>query len=144
VSEVDCQRRGSHSAAVVKLNLIRLIGRSNLTVPLQLRDFINERGMRPGLSGSSGLCVRDDVGCCLFDHAEPDELQLTDDRGLPCTGRAGYNEPSHVVSFLKAKYDHVLASLPRESYFSSVLHIGRRRMSRLHAQAPTVMFELKR
>src|SRR5262249_23566208 len=95
------QRRGTYSAAVVKLNLIRLIERSNLTVPLQLRDFINERGMRPGLSGSSGLCVRDDVGRCLFDHAEPDELQLTDDRGLPRAGRAGYNEPSHVVSFSK-------------------------------------------
>ena len=34
VPEVDCQRRGTHPATVVKLNLIRLIRRSNLTVPL--------------------------------------------------------------------------------------------------------------
>jgi hypothetical protein len=63
VPEVDCQRRGTHSATVVKLDLIWLIRRSNLTVPLQISDYVNERGMR-----SRG---GDDASSCLFDYAEP-------------------------------------------------------------------------
>ena len=72
--EVDCQRRGTHSATVVKLNLVGLIRRSNLTVPLQISDYINERGMRPGLNRSLGLRGGDDVSSCLFDYAEPVEF----------------------------------------------------------------------
>lgn len=68
--EVDCQRRGTYGAAVVKLNLIWLIRRSNLTVPLQMSDFINERGMRPGFNPSLGFRGGDDGSSCLFDHAE--------------------------------------------------------------------------
>jgi hypothetical protein len=55
--------------------------------------------MRPGLNGSVGLCCGDDVSSCLFDYAEPVEFQLTDDRCLPCTWRAGDDEPSHLVFF---------------------------------------------
>src|SRR5260221_638237 len=64
-----------------------------------MSDCINERVMRPGLDRSLGLRGGDDVGSRLFDYAEPVELQLTDDRRLPCTRRAGDDEPSHVVSF---------------------------------------------
>jgi len=39
----------------------------------------------------------DDVSSCLFDNAEPVEFQLTDDRSLACTRRAGDDEPSHVI-----------------------------------------------
>ena len=58
----------------MKLNLIRLIRRSNLTVPLQMGDSINERGMHPGLNRSLGLRGGDDVSSCLFDYAEPVEF----------------------------------------------------------------------
>jgi hypothetical protein len=51
--------------------------------------------MSPEFNRSVGLRGGDDVGSCLFDHAEPIELQLTDDRGLPSTGRAGDDEPFH-------------------------------------------------
>ncbi len=72
--EVDCQSRSTHGATVVKLNLIWLIRRSNLTVPLQISDYTNERGMRPGLNRSLGLRGGDDVSICLFDYTEPVEL----------------------------------------------------------------------
>jgi hypothetical protein len=55
--------------------------------------------MRPGLCYSLGLRSGDDVSRSLFDYAEPLALQLTDDRCLPCTWRAGDDEPPHVVSF---------------------------------------------
>jgi hypothetical protein len=58
----------------VKLKLIGLIRRSNLTVPLQISDYINERGIRPGLNRSSGLRGGDHVGSRLFDYAEPIEF----------------------------------------------------------------------
>ncbi len=58
----------------MKLDLIGLIRRSNLTVPLQIGDFINERGMRPGFNLSLGLRGGDDVSGCLFDYAEPIEF----------------------------------------------------------------------
>ena len=91
--EVDCQGRGTDNATVVKLNLIRLIGCSNLTVPLHISDFINERGMSPGLNRSLGLRGGDDVSSCLFDYAEPVEFELADDRCLPSARRAssGYS-----------------------------------------------------
>lgn len=66
--------RGTHNATVVKLNLIRLIRRSNLTVPLQIGDQINARGMRPGLNRSLSLRGGDDISSGLFDYAEPVEL----------------------------------------------------------------------
>jgi hypothetical protein len=69
--EMDCQRRGTHSATVVKLNLIGLTGSSNLSGPLQLGDCINERGVRPGLNQSLGVRHGDDVSSRLFDYAEP-------------------------------------------------------------------------
>lgn len=71
VPEVGCQRRGTHSATVVKLNLIGLIRRPNLTISLQARDYINERGMGPGLNRSLGLRGGDDGCSCFFDYAEP-------------------------------------------------------------------------
>lgn len=55
VPEVDRQCRGTHNATVVKLNLIWLIRRSNLAVLLQISDYINERGMGPGLKRSLRL-----------------------------------------------------------------------------------------
>ena len=81
--EVDCQRPGTHSATVVKLDLIWLIRRWNLTVPLQISDYINERGTRPGLNRSLGLRGGEDASSCHFDYAEPIEFQLTEDRCLP-------------------------------------------------------------
>ena len=74
VPEVNCQGRGTHNATVVKLNLIRLIRGSNLTVPLQIGDQISERGLRPGLNRALGLRGGDDVSSGLFDYAEPVEL----------------------------------------------------------------------
>lgn len=58
----------------MKLNLIGVISRSNLTVPLQISDYVNERGMRPGLSRSLVLRGGDDVCSCLFDNAESVEF----------------------------------------------------------------------
>lgn len=74
MSEVDCQRRRTENATVVKLNLIWLIRRSNLTVPLQMSDYINERGIRPGLNRPLGLRGGDDVSGGLFDDAESVEF----------------------------------------------------------------------
>jgi hypothetical protein len=48
--------------------------RSNLTVPLQIGDYINERRMRPGLNRSLRLRGGDDVSTGLFDYAEPVEF----------------------------------------------------------------------
>ena len=101
VAEIDCERRGAHRATVVKLNLVGLIRRPNLTVPLQIGDYINERGVQPGLNRSLGLCGGDDVGSRFFDNAEPVEFQLTDDRRFACTWRAGNDESFHVVYFFK-------------------------------------------
>ena len=58
----------------MKLNLIGLTRRSKLTVPLQMRDGIDERGIDPGLNRSLGLRGGDDVSSCLFDYAEAVEL----------------------------------------------------------------------
>ena len=74
MSEVDCQRSGTDRATVMKLNLIGLMRRPDLAVPLQLSDCVNEPGMRPGLNRSLGLRGGDDVRSCLFDYAEPVEL----------------------------------------------------------------------
>ena len=94
VPKVDCQRRGTDHATVVKLNCIRLIRRSNLTVPLQMRDGIDERGMSPKFNRSARMRGGDDVSSSLFDYAEPVEFQLTDDRGLARTRCACDDEPS--------------------------------------------------
>ena len=59
---------------VVKLNLIWLMRRSNLTVPLQISDHINERRMHPGLNRSLGLRSGEEISRCLFDDAEPVEF----------------------------------------------------------------------
>ena len=71
---MDRQRRGTDNATVVKLNLIRLIRRSNLTVPLQTGDGIDERRMSPGFDRTLRMRGGDDVGGCLFDYAEPVEF----------------------------------------------------------------------
>jgi len=71
---LDRQRRGAHSATVVKLNLIWLIRRSNLTVPLQMSNGIIERGMSPRFNRSMRRRGGDDVSSCLFDYAEPVEF----------------------------------------------------------------------
>jgi hypothetical protein len=71
---MDCQRRGTNNATVVKLNLIRLIRCSNLTVPLQMSDCINERGMSPGFNRSLCMLDGDDISSCLFDYAESVEF----------------------------------------------------------------------
>src|SRR5262245_3755972 len=75
------------------------MGRTNLTVPLQRRDGVDERRIPPRFERSSRVRGGDDVGRRLFDDAEPVELQLADDRGLTCTGRAGDDEPSHLFAF---------------------------------------------
>jgi hypothetical protein len=74
VPKVDCQRRGTDDATVVKLNLIRVIGRSNLTVLLQTSDCINEGRMSPELNRPLVVRGSDDVSGRLFDYAEPVKL----------------------------------------------------------------------
>jgi hypothetical protein len=54
--------------------------------------------MCPGLIRSVSLRGRDDVRGCLFDDAKPIEFQLTDDRCLSRTRRAGDDEPFHVIT----------------------------------------------
>ena len=71
----------------MKLNLIRLIRRSNLTVPLQTRDSIDEPVMHPRLIDSFGIRGRDDIRSRLFHDVEPGEFQLTEDRRLPRPAR---------------------------------------------------------
>jgi len=58
----------------VKLNFIWLIRRSNLTVPLQMSDCIDERGMSPGFNRSLRMRGSDNVSSRLFDYAEPLEF----------------------------------------------------------------------
>jgi hypothetical protein len=58
----------------VKLNVVWLIGRSNLAIPLQIRDCVDERGMLPGFKRSLALRGGDKVRRRLFDYAEPVEL----------------------------------------------------------------------
>ena len=112
--ELDCQRRGTDNATVVKLNLVRLIRRSNLAVPLQMSDCIDERGVSPGFNRSLRMRGSDDVSSRLFDYAEPVEFQLTDDRCLPCTRRAGDDEPSHVVFFFSSAQDQLGVCCPHK------------------------------
>ena len=63
-----------HNGTVVKLNIIRSIRRSNLTAPLQLSDFINERWMSPDFDQSFRMSGSDHVRYCFFDHTEPVEF----------------------------------------------------------------------
>jgi len=74
IPKVDRQGRSTHNTTVVKLNLIRLIRRSNLTVPLQVSDCIDERGMSPGFNCSLAVRRGDDIRSRLFDYAEPFDL----------------------------------------------------------------------
>ena len=71
---MDCERCRAYYAAIVNLNLIRLIGRSNLAVPLQTRDYVDERRIGLWLNGSLGVRGGDDVGSRLLDYAEPVEF----------------------------------------------------------------------
>lgn len=66
-----------------------------------MSDCIDERGMRPRLKDPSGLGGGDDVSGGLFDYAEAVEPQLAEDRSLPCSWRAGDDEPSYVVIFFQ-------------------------------------------
>ena len=78
----------------MKLNLVWLIGRSNLAIPLQTRDCIDERRMHPGFKRSLALRGGDNVSRRLFHYAEPIELQLTEDRCFPRARRASEDESS--------------------------------------------------
>ena len=93
--EVNCQCRGAHGGTVVKLNVVRLTRRSNLTVPLQLGGYFYERRVRPGLNLSPGVRGGNNVGSSLFHDAESVKFQLTNDRCLSSAGRASDDEPSH-------------------------------------------------
>lgn len=72
--------------------------------PFAVSDRIDEPGLSPGLTRSLGLEGGDYIRSRLFDHAEPIEFQLADDRCLPRTRRAGDDEPSHVVSFFSERH----------------------------------------
>ena len=74
MSEVGGQGRGTDGAAVVKLDLVGLMGRSNLTVSLQSGDSVDERRVRPGFDRSLGLGGGDDVCGGFFDYAEAVEF----------------------------------------------------------------------
>src|SRR5580692_7131864 len=99
--EVDRQRRSTHHTAVVELNLVWLMGRSNLAIPLQPGDRIKKRGIRPWFDRSLRLRHGDHLRSRLFDHAEPIEFQPAKDRRLPRPRRASKNESSHVVSLVR-------------------------------------------
>ena len=58
-----------------------------LTVFLQMRDFVNGRGMHPGLNCSPSVQGGDDVGRGLLDHAESVDFQMPDDDILPRLAR---------------------------------------------------------
>jgi hypothetical protein len=60
----------------MKLNFYGLGRRSNLPLPLQAGDRINERAIRPRLRNTLCLPQRDYIRGCLFDHAKAFELQL--------------------------------------------------------------------
>ena len=87
----------------MELGFVWVMRRSRLTILLQIDDFVNERRrIGPRLIRSLGLGGGDDIGGCFFDDAEAVKLQLTEDRGLPCTGRARDDEPSYTTSSRRA------------------------------------------
>ncbi len=74
MAEIDGQGRSADTATIVKLNLIRLIRRSNLAVLLQVRDGFEEGRMKPGFVVALCMLGCDDVGSRLFDYAESIKL----------------------------------------------------------------------
>lgn len=67
----------------MKLDSIRLTGRSRQTVPLQLNDGIDEGGVRPGLSRSVRLRGGDDVRRRFFDDTEAVRIAVFPTPGAP-------------------------------------------------------------
>lgn len=99
VPKVDCQRRSADNGTVMKLNLTRLIRRSNLTVPLQIDDCVNERGCLQSSTVPRACAAAMTSVAASSITTKPVEFQLTDDRHLPCTRRAGDDEPPQVSFF---------------------------------------------
>src|SRR3954452_12982258 len=95
VAEIDGERGGAHRGTIVKLHVVRLIRRANLSIALEMGDRIDERRIPPRFHRSPIARRGDHIRRGLFDDAEAVELELTDDRGLPRAWRAGADEPSH-------------------------------------------------
>lgn len=86
VTEVGGECGCAYGTAVVELNLLMLTGRADLAVPLEDRNFIDERGMLPRLDSSADLRGCDYVSSSFFDYAEALQFQLPDDDGFASPG----------------------------------------------------------
>src|SRR5262249_27269770 len=74
IPKIDRQGSRADGTAVVKLNIVRLMRRANLTLLLKISDDINKRGISPGFGCAPSLSRRDNVGGSLFNYAEPIEF----------------------------------------------------------------------
>ena len=79
----------------MKLQLVRLTGRTNLTLPLERNDRIDERGVLPRLRNTGRLRSRYDVSRRLFNHAKAIKFQLPDDGRFAGARCPGHDEPEH-------------------------------------------------
>jgi hypothetical protein len=70
ITQIDSQRGRTHCRAIVKLHLVRLKGRTNLAPFLEIGDRIDEPGICPRFSCSTGLCCGDQIRRSLFNYAE--------------------------------------------------------------------------